>query len=145
MGRRAPSKLDLLREVPLFATCKDGELRRIASMMGALGVPEGSVLTSEDSDQRLFYIVGEGLARASIEGKVVAELAPGSFFGAMGTAEGPKQATVTSVTPMRLYTIQGRVVDHLFERAPTVSHRVLRTLAERVREAERGPTEYRRP
>jgi CRP-like cAMP-binding protein len=133
------AKIDLLRGVPLFSACSKQELSRIASLADEIEVPKGRVLTREGDAGRECFVVVEGKAKAGIRGRRSRSLGPGSFFGEMSLLDqGPRSATVTAETDMRLLVLGSREFSELLEGVPSVARRVLAALAERVREAERA-------
>ena len=79
----------------------------------------------------------EGKAKATMRGKGTAVLGPGSFFGEMSLLDqGPRSATVTAETDMRLLVLGSREFSALVNEVPVVAVRIMRGLAERLRAAE---------
>jgi CRP/FNR family transcriptional regulator, cyclic AMP receptor protein len=138
-GRK--SKQELLADVRLFSTCNKRELARIASLVDEVDAPKGKVIVRQGRagvlrDQRRE-------ARASIRGRGSTVLGPGSFFGEMSLLDqGPRSATVTAETDMHLLVMGSREFSSLVDEVPTVALRVMRGLAERLREAERPQPEH---
>jgi CRP/FNR family transcriptional regulator, cyclic AMP receptor protein len=134
-GRDA--KLELLGNVRLFSPCNKRELARIAALVDEVEAPKGKVLVRQgDTGQECFVIV-EGKAKATIRGKGTAMLGPGSFFGEMSLLDrGPRSATVTAETDMRLLVLGSREFSALINEVPPVAVRIMRGLAERLRSAE---------
>jgi CRP/FNR family transcriptional regulator, cyclic AMP receptor protein len=131
-------KLQLLRSVPLFSACSNRDLGRIATLAEEIDVPEGKALTQQGEPGREFFVIVDGSARAAIRGKGTAALGPGAFFGEMSLLDqGPRSATVTATTDMRLLVLDSRSFSSLVEETPGVARKIMRTLAERLREAER--------
>ena len=135
------AKVRLLSRVSLFSGCSRGELGRIASLVDQLEVPKGKVLASEGDPGWEFFVVCEGQAKATKRGRKVASLGQGSFFGEMSLLdEGPRSATVTAETDMQLLVLNSRSFSALIAENPSVSRKLLRGLAERLRGAEPDPT-----
>jgi CRP/FNR family transcriptional regulator, cyclic AMP receptor protein len=134
-GRDA--KLELLGNVRLFSPCNKRELARIAALVDEVDAPKGKVLVRQgDTGQECFVIV-EGKAKATIRGKGTAMLGPGAFFGEMSLLDrGPRSATVTAETDMRLLVLGSREFSSLVNEVPPVAVRIMRGLAERLRSAE---------
>jgi CRP/FNR family transcriptional regulator, cyclic AMP receptor protein len=140
-GRDA--KVKLLSEVTLFSACNDRELRRIASLADEIDVPEGKVLTRQGDPGRECFVIAEGQAKATMRGRGTAKLGPGSFFGEMSLLDQrPRSATVTAETDMRLLVLGSREFGSLVAEVPSVARRIMRVLAERLREAERPQPEH---
>jgi CRP/FNR family transcriptional regulator, cyclic AMP receptor protein len=72
-----------------------------------------------------------------MRGKGSAVLGPGSFFGEMSLLDqGPRSATVRAETDMRLLVLGSREFSSLVQEVPIVAVRMMRGLAERLRDAE---------
>jgi CRP/FNR family cyclic AMP-dependent transcriptional regulator len=143
LRRDRKSKADLLRNVRLFSTCNKRELARIASLVDEVEAPEGKVIVRQGDPGRECFVIRDGKARAAIRGKGSAVLGPGSFFGEMSLLDqGPRSATVTAETDMHLLVLGSREFSSLVEEVPTVAVRMMRGLAERLREAERSQPEH---
>lgn len=137
------AKLELLSGVSLFSTCSRRDLARIASLTDQIEVPAGKVLTRQGQPGRECFVIVDGKAQATIRGKGRARLGPGSFFGEMSLLDhGPRSATVTAESDMRLLVLDSRSFSTLLEDVPLVARRVLRVMAERLREAERAQPEH---
>jgi CRP/FNR family transcriptional regulator, cyclic AMP receptor protein len=134
-GRDA--KLELLGNVRLFSPCSKRELARIASLVDEVEAPKGKVLVRQGDTGQECFVVAEGKAKATIRGKGTAVLGPGSFFGEMSLLDhGPRSATVTAETDMRLLVLGSRQFSALINEVPPVAVRIMRGLAERLRSAE---------
>ena len=127
-------KLELLKTVPLFATCEAREIERLGMLVEEVDLPAGRVLFNQgDSAQELFIVV-KGQVRVERDGTVVAVRGPGEFFGEIAlVAEGPRTATATCVTECRLLVVVHRDFHTLMDEFPGLKMRVLETLAKRVR------------
>jgi CRP/FNR family transcriptional regulator, cyclic AMP receptor protein len=135
------AKIRLLSGVALFSACSRGELGRIASLADQLDVPEGKVLAREGEPGWEFFVVCEGRAKATKRGRKVASFGRGSFFGEMSLLDnGPRSATVTAETDMQLLVLTSRSFSALIADHPSVSRKVLRGMAERLRDTETAPT-----
>jgi CRP/FNR family transcriptional regulator, cyclic AMP receptor protein len=134
-GRDA--KLELLGNVRLFSPCNKRELARIAALVEEVEAPKGKVLVQQGDTGQECFVVVEGKAKATIRGKGTAMLGPGSFFGEMSLLDrGPRSATVTAETDMRLLVLGSREFSALINEVPPVAVRIMRGLAERLRSAE---------
>lgn len=133
------AKVELLRGVSLFSACSDRELARIASLVDEIEVREGKILTREGQPGSEAFVVIEGQARVTVGNRAkVAPLGPGSAIGEMSLLDqGPRSATVTAETEMRLLVLDSRSFSALIAEIPSVARKVLRTMAERLRMAER--------
>lgn len=134
------AKVQLLRNVRLFSACTDRELGRIAALADQVEVDKGAVLTVEGKPGGEAFVIASGSATATLRGKKLARLEEGTFFGEMSLLDhGPRAATITADTPMTLLVLDPRSFMQLLEEAPSVSRKILRSLAERLREVEKAP------
>ena len=131
----------MLSKVSLFSGCNRKELMKIASLATEIGVPDGKVLAKEGEPGREFYVILDGKASVSIEGREVTTLGPGDFFGEMALLDqGPRVATVTAESPMEVAVLDPREFSTLIEKHPAVAHKILKVMAQRLRDSERAPT-----
>lgn len=138
--RDRADRSQVLAQVDLFSACSKRELKLIAQLATPIEVKEGDVVTREGRPgSELFCIMG-GSAVATLRGKKLATLYPGDSFGEMSLiSEGPRTATVTAQTPMKLFVIGSREFATLLEDVPQVGRKILRLLSHRLRERERSP------
>jgi CRP/FNR family cyclic AMP-dependent transcriptional regulator len=138
-GRDA--KIRLLGGVALFSPCAKHELRRIAGLVDEIEAPKGKTLAREGEYGAEFFVVVEGTAIATRRGRKLGTIGPGSFFGELALLDqGPRSATVTADTDMQLLVLTSRAFSSLLDDVPSVSRRILRGMAERLREAETALT-----
>jgi CRP-like cAMP-binding protein len=135
------AKADLIRGVGLFAGLSQRELGRIATLVDELRVDAGHVLCTEGRPGSEFFVIANGRAEATRHGEHLAFLGPGAFFGEMSLLDhGPRSATVTATTSMHLLVLDARAFLGLVADHPAVARKVMRGLAERLRESESAPT-----
>ena len=130
---RHQTMAERLRSVPLLASCTPEEIERLATLPQVAEVPAGWILTHEGKDEDLFYIVVSGTATVTREGRRLATLGPGAFFGEMALlSKGPRTATVTSDTAMRLIVFDEESFGAMLEGSPDVARKILEGVAERL-------------
>jgi len=131
-------KLELIAGVPLFAACNKRELNRIASVVDRLDVREGKVLAHQGRPGQEAFVIVEGEAKVTMKGRRSVRLGRGDFFGELALLDGgPRAATVTADSDMVLLVVDSRGFSTLLDDLP-VRRAVLRAMASRLREAERG-------
>jgi CRP/FNR family cyclic AMP-dependent transcriptional regulator len=136
-------RVQLLRNVNLFSACSAKELGRIAALADVVDVEEGRVLTREGHPGGEFFVISDGEASAKVGRKKVATLQAGDFFGEMSLLDrGPRSATVTAETPMRLLVVDPRSFASLVDEVPSVACKIMRALAERLRNSEKAPAQH---
>jgi CRP/FNR family cyclic AMP-dependent transcriptional regulator len=135
-GRK--ERQELLEKVSMFAACNKRELGKLASVARERRVPSGTVLTKEGEPGDEFFVVAEGMAEASIRGRKVGSIPAGSFFGELSLLDqGPRTATVTAELPTRLLVINAHDFSGVLSEVPSISLKIMRGLATRIRSADR--------
>ena len=82
-------------------------------------------------------MIVEGHLAVEREGKQVATLGPGDYFGELAVIDAaPRSATVVSTTPVELLVITRRRFWATLEESPTLMRKFIVGLARRLREAE---------
>lgn len=126
---------DHLARVPLFAACSKKELNTIARATDEVSLPDGHVLTSQDESSREAFVVVDGKVTVKRNNRKVAELGPGSIIGELGLLDrGPRTATVVADGPVDVLVIAPREFAALLDDVPSITHKLLKTLAARIRE-----------
>ena len=133
MRLRKDAKTELLRQVPLFASCSKKELAAISGIADEIDLKEGKELTRQGSPGREFFVLVEGTADVVKDGKKVNSLEGGDFFGEIALVHhAPRTATVTATSPVRALVVTERDFKRLLEESPEIQRKVLEALAERL-------------
>jgi CRP/FNR family transcriptional regulator, cyclic AMP receptor protein len=131
LGKNA--KIDLLKQVPLFAGCSKAELREVALSTDEIDLRDGHVLTREGRSGREFFILVEGTASVTQEGKEIAELKQGDWFGEIALlTHRPRTATVTATSPVRVLVLTDRAFRRVVETMPRIALKVLASVGQRL-------------
>jgi CRP/FNR family transcriptional regulator, cyclic AMP receptor protein len=133
----ADPKVALLAAVPMFANCRDKDLRQIAQLVDEVDLPDGKVLMREGDTGAEMFLISSGSARVERGGQVVGEFGPGSVLGEMAlVSEGPRNATVTAVGPVRALVVGHREFHSLMDDHPKFRMKVYEGLARKIRRIE---------
>jgi CRP-like cAMP-binding protein len=127
------TKIEVLKQVPLFAGLSRAELRAVASQADELEVPAGTPLTVEGERAREFFVLVEGVATVDRQGRTVRTLVSGDFVGEIGLlTRSPRTASVETVVPSKVLVLTDRAFRGLVETQPSVAARAWATAAERL-------------
>jgi CRP/FNR family transcriptional regulator, cyclic AMP receptor protein len=138
MSRHAPKDVvDLLANVAIFSGCTGRELTQVADLGTSTSVKAGTTITKQGGAGREFMLIVSGTARCTIDGVEVATLNSGDSFGELALLAGqPRTATVIADTDMDLLVLDPREFAQLLDSAPSISQKMLVTLAGYIRSAD---------
>jgi CRP-like cAMP-binding protein len=132
-----PAKLG---NVPIFSGCTKRELSVIARAAKEVSHRAGTVIAREGERGIGLFLILEGECSVSIGGRTRAKLGPGDFFGEVALLDGgPRTATVTALTPVRLVGITGWVFRGLLMEHPSIALKTLEAVAGRLRSVSKEP------
>lgn len=130
-------KLQLLRGVPLFAGLGNREIEEVGRLVDEVDLPAGRALTRQGQSADEFFVIIDGTVGIERDGQRIRTLRNGDFLGEIALVDGgPRTATATSETPLRVLVLAHREFHSLLERFPSIQTAVLKALAERVRRTE---------
>jgi len=130
---KSDPKIAAMSKVPLFARCSKRELETIASLADEVDLPAGKVLTAECDRGREFFVLLEGSAGVRSDGRELASLGEGDFFGEIAlVTDKARTATVTATTQMRALVITDRAFRELLRNSPEIQGKVLAAVADRL-------------
>ena len=134
---RGDEFLEYFRRVPMFSTCSKKDLKTIASNAERLHVPAGRILAEQGQTGREAFIIVDGKARVYRNGRKVAMLRPGQFFGELSLLDrAPRNATVIADTDMELLVLGQREFAKIVDAAPAFARALLTGIARRINDAE---------
>lgn len=129
-----------LGNVPIFSECSKRELSVIARAAKEVGHDAGTVIAREGERGIGLFLILEGECTVTIGGKRKAKLGPGDFFGEVALLDGgPRTATVTADTPVKLVGITGWVFRGLLMEHPSIALKTLEAVAGRLRSVSKEP------
>jgi CRP-like cAMP-binding protein len=127
------AKIDLLKKVPLFAGCSKAELRELARSTDEVDLREGYVLVREGRPGREFFVLVDGSVQVTKNGRRIAELGGGDWFGEIALlTKVPRTATVTATSAVRALVLTDRSFRRLVETMPSIAVKVLASVGERL-------------
>jgi len=126
-----------LAEVPLFSACTRKDLEKISRASDEVEVKAGRVLVEQGRPGHEFFLILEGEATVRRDNRKVATLSKGQYFGELSLLDrGPRTATVTADTDMRVLVLGQREFLGVLDDVPGLSYKILRIMAHRLREAD---------
>ena len=130
--------LEHLRNVNLFQGCSTKELERIAKASDEITMPAGSLIVDQGQTGREAFIVLEGTVTVKRNGKKLGSYGPGTIIGELSLLDhGPRTATVTCDTDCDLLLLDQRHFMGVLDTVPAIAHKLLATLAGRIRDLDR--------
>jgi CRP-like cAMP-binding protein len=137
---RAEDVLEYFKSVPMFASCSKKDLKTIASNAERCRVPAGRVLAEQGQTGREAFVIVDGKARVLRNGRKIATLGPGQFFGELSLLDrAPRNATVVADTDMELLVLGQREFAKIVDAAPAFARALLTGIARRINEADSQP------
>ena len=131
--------VERLGQIELFSELTSKEIKKVASYMTTIDVRAGRDLTVQGTVGREFMIIADGEATVRRNGRLIATLGPGDFFGELAVIAGvPRTATVTAETKMTIEALNRREFSSLLDETPALAKKILVGAVKRLHEIEEG-------
>jgi len=131
-------KVEYLKQVPLFTSLSNRQLGQITKFADEVEVSAGRVLARQDEPGEEFHVIVRGGVTVRRQGRKIAQLGSGDFFGEMALLDGePRSASVEADEDSVVMVIQRRDFDHCLDELPGLARAMLTTMSKRLREADR--------
>jgi CRP-like cAMP-binding protein len=135
-----PNIANSLANVPIFSGCSKRELAIITRASKEVVHKEGTVIAREGERGIGLFLILTGQCLVTIGGKTKAKLGPGDFFGEVALLDGgPRTATVTAASAVKLVGITGWVFRGLLMEHPSIALKTLEAVAGRLRSVSKEP------
>ena len=130
-----------LSQVPLFNGCSQRDLQTIARVVKDIDHEKGTVIAREGEPGIGLFVIADGTAEVTIGGARKAKLGPGEFFGEIALLDGgPRTATVTATSDVKLLGLTEWVFRGLMQEHPAIAVKTLQAMAGRLRNATKNAT-----
>ncbi|MGA1155960.1 MAG: cyclic nucleotide-binding domain-containing protein [Ilumatobacteraceae bacterium] len=127
-----------LSKVSLFSSCSNKDLEKISKAGDEVVLDAGSTIVDQGQTGREAFVLLKGSATVRRNGKKVATLGPGAVIGELSLLDhGPRTATVVADSDCTMLVISQRQFLGVIDAIPALSHKLLGTLAGRIRELDR--------
>ncbi len=135
-ARHRTARVELLRQVPLFAALLDAELFEVAGRLHEAHFTAGEIVTHHGAVAHWLYILARGRVQVrAVEGsisKLVATLEAPEVFGEMGLLTGaPRGADVVAMTDVLCLRLDKEGLQHVLRNRPELAARMSHVMAER--------------
>jgi CRP-like cAMP-binding protein len=128
-------RAELLAAVRLFAGVDDEGMSAIAERSVEVSFHDGHVIARQGDVGTGFFLIADGGASVIRDGRTIATLGPGDFFGELSVLDGqPRTAQVVAVGLTTCLALATWDFEALVAEQPGVGLAVLRGLATRLRE-----------
>ena len=128
-------RTQLLGGCPLFVGVAPDDLSAIGDRAIEVDFPADHVIARQGEIGTGFFVIVEGAVRVVRDGKEIARLGAGDFFGEMSVIDGlPRVAQVVTTEPTRCLALASWEFERLVLDHPTIGLAILRGLSARLRE-----------
>ena len=122
-----------LEGIRLFSSLSKKELEKLAQWTDEVSVGEGHELARQGEFAHEFFVIEDGSAEVVQNGRRVADLGPGDFFGEIGLIETERRtATVIATQPMQLIVMFQREFKQMEQEMPAVADRIRSAIRARL-------------
>jgi CRP-like cAMP-binding protein len=136
--RNAADWVPVLADVPLFRNLSRRHLKRVASLARMRRFAAGAPIVRAGDPGSAFYVLIDGVARVVTPKGRARRLGSGDFFGEMALFDdSPRSADVVAEGDVLTMTISRTSFGKLLRSEPALAQELLRTLAARLRAAEK--------
>lgn len=130
MGVVDPARLD---GVSLFSGLSLRDRERIARLADEVDVAEGAQLVREGDFAYEFFVIRSGTATVERNGRVIATLGPGDYFGEIALLETERRTgSVRAASPMELIIMTGPDLRSVLRDTPELTAQIHSTIRERL-------------
>ena len=132
-------RADALAKVPLFQGLSGRDLKFLAKQLKEETYKPGQVIVSEGDTSGRLYVILEGTAKVSINGRSRRRMGEGSLIGELSILDkGERTATVSAESEVRAVSLTSTTFLSLLSENWTATRAVLATLARRIRELDKN-------
>jgi CRP/FNR family cyclic AMP-dependent transcriptional regulator len=132
---------DVLSDVPLFSGLSKRQLNAIARVAQSRRFPRFTTIVRAGEPGDTFFVILDGTVLVKPPGKRAVRLAAGDSFGEMSLLDdAPRSATVETQDEVFTMLLGRSAFTKMLAKEPKIAIALLRTLAQRLRTAEKSPS-----
>jgi CRP/FNR family cyclic AMP-dependent transcriptional regulator len=132
---------DVLSGVPLFSGLSKRQLNAIAKVAQSRRFPRFTAIVRAGEPGDTFFVILDGTVLVKPPGKRAVRLAAGDSFGEMSLLDdAPRSATVETQDEVFTLLLGRSAFSKMLAKEPRIAIALLRTLAQRLRTAEKSPS-----
>jgi len=130
--------IPLLQKTPIFAKTSGASLEAMLKSAVQKSVKAGTKIVEKGQSGVGFYLILDGEAEVVADGKKLADLGPGSFFGELSVIDGaPRTADVVAKTDTTCLVVTQWAMRSLISSHPEIALSMLEELCKRLRATNR--------
>lgn len=130
----ATDVVDALAGMALFADLSHPQLEQIAHLFEEESFVEGQRVLRRGLTGGGFYVIVDGEVAVEVEGRTIARLGRGEFFGELSILlDEPPTADIVALRSVRCIVLPGSALDGFLRANPPVAVRMLQAEARRLR------------
>ncbi len=130
--------IPLLQKTPIFAKTSGASLEAMLKSAVQKSVKAGTKIVEKGQSGVGFYLILDGEAEVVADGKKLADLGPGSFFGELSVIDGaPRTADVVAKTDTTCLVVTQWAMRSLISSHPEIALSMLEELCKRLRSTNR--------
>jgi CRP-like cAMP-binding protein len=132
----------MLEKCSLWAGLDRQDLKAIMKVSKQQDFQNGETIVKKGDEGSGFYLVLEGAVEVRSNGKTLAKLGPGHFFGEMSVVDTqPRSADVIAVEPSRALVLSTWAFKSLVSERPRIAVKMLQEFVRRLRNTDRALSE----
>jgi CRP-like cAMP-binding protein len=124
---------EAIRNATLFAQLSKRDVKQLASALHETTFPPGTVIMERGKPGVGFFLIADGSATVSVDGKTIQVLKAGDHFGEVALIdEGPRTAEVTADTELTCYALAAWQFRPFVRDHPDVAWALMQSLVQRL-------------
>src|SRR5947208_1972922 len=128
----------------MFHELSKREIRKVAALCDVGDYMAGASIVKQGEPGDAFYVVLNGQAKVSTNGRFIGRMIPGDHFGEIAVLDGGERtATVTSETPMTLVILRRKDLLKALRSDANLALHMMTELAKMIRRVSKSTTQWR--